>query len=107
MIGKGKTLPLIQDLIIVLICLLFCNINVYLTNESIISFNIVANFIQIFGGISGVIISFVLPVINYIGTIWKRKVKSIIWYILAGIFNYIGLLSISYSIYDLLYKMIW
>lgn len=99
LISKGKTLPLIQDLIIVLICLLFCNIIVYLTNESIISFNIVSNFIQIFGGIFGVIISFVLPVINYIGANGKRKVKSIIGYILAGIFSCIGLLSVAYSIY--------
>jgi amino acid permease len=99
LIGKGKTLPLIQDFIIVLICLLFCNIIVYLTNESIINFNIVSNFIQIFGGIFGVIISFVLPVINYIGANGKRKVKSIIGYILAGIFSCIGILSVAYSIY--------
>ena len=58
--------------------LIILYIIVYLTNESIISFNIVSNFIQIFGEIFGVIISFVLPVINYIGTIEKEKLNQLL-----------------------------
>ena len=59
-------------------------------------------FLKLFGGIFGVIISFALPVVNYIGANGKTKVKSIIGYILTGIFSVIGLLSVGYSIYGLL-----
>ena len=103
LIGKHKNSS-IPDLIAVSICLLFCNFVVFLTNESIISFNIALNFIQIFGGIFGVIISFVLPVINYIGANGKRKIKSIIGIILSFIFIIIGILSVTYSIYGLIIK---
>ena len=61
----------------------------------------ITNFIQLTGGIFGVIISFVLPVINYIGANGKRKIKSIIGYGLAIIFCAIGLLSVGFSIYGL------
>lgn len=98
---KQNKLPFIQDLIIVIISLIFCNIFVYLTSQSIFSFNMITNFIQLTGGIFGVIISFVLPVINYIGANGKRKIKSIIGYGLAIIFCAIGLLSVGFSIYGL------
>ena len=100
LIGKQK-LPFVADLISVLICLVFSNLIVFLTNKSIISFNISLNCIQIFGGIFGVIIGFFLPVVNYVGANGKRKVKSIIGYIFTGIFSIIGVLSVCYSIYGL------
>ena len=101
LINRYKKIDFIPDLIAVSISLLFCNLVVYLTNESIISFNIALNFIQIFGGVFGVIISFVLPVINYIGANGKRKIKSIFGIILSVIFIIIGILSVIYSIYGL------
>ena len=93
-----------RDLIYVCEIILFCNLIVYLTNKSIIDFNIVTNFMQLFGGIFGVIISFVLPVVNFVGANGRRKVKSIIGYIFAGVFCVIGLLSVGYSIYGLAIK---
>ena len=93
-----------SDLIYVCEVILFCNLIVYLTNKSIIDFNIVTNFMQLFGGIFGVIISFVLPVVNFVGANGRRKVKSIIGYIFAGVFCVIGLLSVGYSIYGLAKK---
>ena len=96
-----KKLPFTADLISVFVCLLFCNLIVFLTNKSIISFNISLTCVTIFGGIFGVIIAFFLPVTNYVGANGRRKVKSIIGYIFTGIFSIIGVLSIIYSIYDL------
>lgn len=96
-----KKLPFKTDLISAFVCLLFCNLIVFLTNKSIITFNISLNCIQIFGGIFGVIIGFFLPVINYVGVNGKRKIKSIIGYILTGIFSIVGVLSVCYSIYGL------
>ena len=90
-----------RDLLYVTLILLLCNIIVYLTNESIITFNFGIYCIRLFGGIFGVIIGFVLPVINYIGANGKRKVKSIIGYILTGIFCVIGILSVAYSLYGI------
>ena len=90
-----------RDLLYVILILLFCNIVVYLTNGSIISLNLGIYCIRLFGGIFGVIIGFVLPVINYIGANGKRKVKSIIGYILTGIFCVIGIFSAAYSFYGI------
>ena len=96
-----KKLPFKADLISAFVCLLFCYLIVFLMNKSIITFNISLNCIQIFGGIFGVIIGFFLPVINYVGVNGKRKIKSIIGYILTGIFSIVGVLSVCYSIYGL------
>ena len=91
----------IKDLIAVILCTIFCNLIVYLTNISIIKFNIVTNFIQLFGGIFGVIICFILPVINYIGVNGKTKMKSILGYILTIVFSIIGLLSVGHSLHGI------
>jgi len=99
LIDKESKLSFKKDLFIVFICIIFCNIIVFLTNESLIHINIISNFMSLFAGIFGVIISFVLPVINYIGVNGKRKIKSIIGYIQIGIFSIIGALSVGYSIY--------
>jgi len=100
-IRKQTEITFCKDLIAVIICTIFCNIIVYLTNISIINFNIFTNFIQLFGGIFGVIICFILPVINYIGVNGKTKVKSILGYILTGLFSIIGLLSVGHSIHGI------
>ena len=99
--NKNEKISFIKDLIAVILCTVFCNLFVYLTNISIIKFNIVTNFIQLFGGIFGVIICFILPVINYIGVNGKTKVKSILGYILTILFSVIGLLSVGHSIHGI------
>ncbi len=104
LIDKEKKLSFKKDLFIVFICILFCNIIVFLTNENLIHVNIISNFMSIFAGIFGVIISFVLPVINYIGVNGKRKMKSIIGYILIAIFSIIGAFSVGYSIYGIVIR---
>ena len=96
---RGQKLSFKTDLIIVCVCIIICNLIVCFTNESQINFNIVSNFMQLFAGIFGVIISFILPVINYIGANGMGKVKSIIGLIILGIFCTIGALSVGYSIY--------
>lgn len=93
-----------ENLILVFVCIIFCNLIAYLTSESIIKFNIATNFTELFGGIFGVIISFILPAINYAAANGKRKFRSIIGYILSAIFLIIGLLSVGYSIYGLYIK---
>ena len=98
---NNKRLPFTADLIAAFVCLIFCNLIVFLMNNSIIAFNISLNCIHIFGGIFGVIIGFFLPVVNYVGANGKRKVKSIIGYILTGIFSIIGVFSVCHSIYGL------
>ena len=98
--GK-KNMTFIKDLITTFIILLFCNIVAYLTNENEIGFNILSNFMQLFGGIFGVIICYVLPVIIYIGANGRRKVKSIIGYILTVIFLFVGIVSVCHSVYGI------
>ena len=93
-----------ENIILVCVCIIFCNLIAYLTSESIIKFNMVTNFTQLFGGIFGVIISFILPTINYAAANGKRKIKSIIGYLLSLIFLIIGLLSVGNSIYGLFIK---
>ena len=98
---NNRKISFSRDLLYVTVILLLCNLVVYLTNESILTFNFGIYCIRLFGGLFGVIIGFVLPVINYIGANGKRKVKSIIGYILTGIFCIIGSLSVGYSLYGL------
>ena len=98
---NSRKISFSRDLLYVTVILLLCNLVVYLTNESILTFNFGIYCIRLFGGLFGVIIGFVLPVINYIGANGKRKVKSIIGYILTGIFCIIGSLSVGYSLYGL------
>ena len=50
----------------------------------------------------GVIISFCLPVINYVSVNGKRKLKSIIGYLITGFFVIVGFLSLSYTIYKII-----
>jgi hypothetical protein len=98
--GK-QNMTFIKDLITTFIILLFCNIVAYLTNENEIGFSILSNFMQLFGGIFGVIICYALPVIIYIGANGRRKVKSIIGYILTGIFLFVGIVSVCHSVYGI------
>ena len=100
LIGKKK-LTEKKEIILTSIFIILSNIFVIATNlyreeryKSEIS-----KFLQIFGGIFGVILCFVLPVINYVSVNGKTKVKSIIGYIITGIFCVICVLSEGFSIY--------
>ena len=95
------TISFKKDLLYVSQIIILCNIFAFLTNKNIIGFNFATTIIKLFGGIFGVIIGFVLPVINYIGVNGKRKVKSIIGYIVTAIFCVIGIISVGYSFYDI------
>ena len=101
--GK-ENMSFIKDLITTTMILIFCNIAAYFTNENEIGFNILSNFMQLFGGIFGVIICYALPVIIYIGANGRRKVKSIIGYILTGIFLFVGIVSVCHSVYGIFHN---
>ena len=59
--------------------------------------------IQAFGGIFGVIISFCLPVVNYISINGKKKIKSLIGYVITGFFGIVGIFSAIYTFYQLIF----
>ena len=101
--GK-ENMSFIKDLITTTMILIFCNIVAYFTNENEIGFNILSNFMQLFGGIFGVIICYALPVIIYIGANGRRKVKSIIGYVLTGIFLFVGIVSVCHSVYGIFHN---
>lgn len=92
LIGKD-ILPIKIEIIITTICLLIINLVVYFANYD----NLISDIILIFGGFFGVFIGFVLPVINFISINGKTKKRSIIGYIIAGIFIFIGFFSIFYN----------
>ena len=96
--GKRK-IKIFSELTIIIIFILFCNLCVYgLTfYEEDIDFDI-RTLIQGFGGIFGVIISFCLPVINFTSVNGKRKLKSLLGYIITGFFILVGILSFFYTI---------
>lgn len=62
-------------------------------------------FIQIFYGIFGVLICFILPVFNYAAVNGKKKIKSLIGYAISLIFGIIGVIDAIYSVYKM--KDIW
>ena len=101
--GKQK-IAYTKDLIATSICLIFCNIITYFTSENKLGYNIISYFIQLFGGIFGIIICYFLPVINYIGVNGKRKIKSIIGYILTIFFLIVGIISVFHSVHGIFFS---
>ena len=95
---KKKAISFKRDLICVTLIIFYCNLVLFSINQSFLKDGI--TIITVFGGVFGVIIGFVLPVINYVGANGKLKVKSIIGYVLTGIFCIIALLSVGYSIFE-------
>ena len=59
--------------------------------------------IQAFGGIFGVIISFCLPVVNYVSINGKKKIKSLMGYVITGFFCIVGVFSAAYTFYLLIF----
>ena len=105
LIGKEK-LTYKKDLIITTLSLFLSNVIVFLNEEIInddssIQLDIFTIFVNIFGGLFGVIICFGLPVINYAAINGKKKIKSIIGYVITGIFVIVGLLSVGYAFYEM------
>ena len=102
LIGEKK-MTFFKELPIVTIFIFICNILVYCVSEfdtHVKKFEI-KTLIQAFGGMFGVIISFCLPVVNYVAVNGKRKIKSIIGYIILGIFVIIGILSTGHTFYQI------
>ena len=105
LIGKKK-LTYKKDLMITTLSLLLSNGIVFLNEEVInddysIQLDIFTIFVNIFGGLFGVIICFGLPVINYAAINGKKKIKSLIGYVITGIFVIVGLLSVGYAFYEM------
>ena len=102
LIGKRKV-TFFKELTIVGIFIFICNILVFCIaefDEHLAKVQI-KNMAQAFGGIFGVIISFCLPVINYVSVNGKKKIKSIIGYIILGFYTLIGILSSGHIIYQI------
>jgi len=76
------------------LCLLINNLITCFVGDSVVK----TTFIQIFSGIFGVFMCFVLPVINHVKINGKTKTRSIIGYIISGIFLLIGIFSIIFSL---------
>ena len=101
--GKQK-LTFKKELIIIFAFVLICNVFVYTLwqFEKYSEDWDIRTLVQALGGMLGVIISFCLPVINYISVNGKRKIKSIIGYIISFIFVIVGFFSLTYTIYKII-----
>ena len=101
--GKHK-IQLLSELAIIIIFIIFCNIFVFgIGNlENYLEDWDIRTLIQAFGGLFGVIISFCLPVINYVSVNGKRKIKSIIGYIITFFFVIVGIFSLLYTFYNII-----
>ena len=92
-----------KELPIVSIFILICNILAFCISEfeTYLKKFQIKILIHAFGGIFGVIISFCLPVINYVSVNGKKKLKSIIGYIISFIFVLIAILSSGHIFYQI------
>jgi amino acid permease len=100
LIGKKKMTPKKENIIIIIFTII-CNIlgfGVTKFEEGLKELQI-KNMLQAFGGMFGVIISFCLPVVNYVSINGKRKLKAIIGYVILGLFVWIGIFSTGHSFY--------
>ena len=100
----NRNLTFWNELVIIVIFVFICNILASVIgyyDKDVEGWDI-RTLIQAFGGMFGVIISFCLPVINYISVNGKRKIKSIIGYIITGFFFIVGLFSLLYTVYKII-----
>ena len=90
--------------------LIFISVNMIIVN--IISYfcsndtNIIFSLNEIFGGVFGVVICFILPVIIYISINNKAEIKSILGYIMGIFFLIVGLFTAGYSFCEKILKII-
>ena len=98
-----KKLSFFSEFFIILLFIFFSNIFVlaFIISEKYLEEWDVRRLVQAFGGMFGVIISFCLPVINYVSVNGKRKLKSIIGYIITGFYVLVGIFSTSYTFYKI------
>ena len=98
--GERK-MTFLQELVIISIFIFICNIFVFGVSFfemlNLKELNI-KSIIQAFGGMFGVIICFCLPVVNYISVNGKKKIKSIIGYVIVVFFVIVGIFSTVSSI---------
>lgn len=108
LIGKKK-MTFFRELPIVSLFIFICNILVFCINqyeennenEETNEQSRIKPLVQAFGGIFGVIISFCLPVVNYVSVNGKTKVKAIIGYIILAIFSIFAILSTGQTFYQI------
>ena len=105
-IGQKKY-TLKQEVLLTTLFIILSNTIVFLMNLYQDSYDSerLSYFLQIFGGIFGVIICFILPVINYVSVNGKTKIKSIVGYIITGIFCVICVFSQGYSLYKFIAEL--
>ena len=90
------------EIIIITVCLFLVNLIVYFVHDdSEGEFNLVSMMTQIFGGFLGVLICFVLPVINFVAIDGKLKLRALIGFIICFIFVVIGFFSIFNNIHNI------
>ena len=91
------------DLILTAVFLFIANLIVFIDAEifedGTHDYKILEIFINILGGFLGVILCFLLPVINFAAINGKTKIKSIIGYIISIFFIIVVIISAYYSIY--------
>ena len=94
-----------KELIIVGFFMIICNILVFIVSEfeEKLEELQIKNMIQAFGGMFGVIITFCLPVINYVAVNGKYKIRSLIGYVILAMFVLIGILSTCHSFYQIFF----
>ena len=96
-----KEVPLKYEIIITSICLIINNTVVYFIGDSS---NFITKGISYFGGIFGVFISFVLPVLSFMAFFGKTQNRTIFGYFIVGIFIFIGFFTIFYNIKLIIYS---
>ena len=90
------------EIIIITVCLFLVNLIVYFVHDdSEGEFNLVSMMTQIFGGFLGVLICFVLPVVNFVAINRKMKLRTVIGFIICFIFIVMGFFSIFNNIHNI------
>ena len=102
LIGKQR-MTILKELPIVSLFIFICNILAFCISlfETKLQKYQIKTLFQALGGIFGVIISFCLPVINYVSVNGKKKIKSIIGYLISFIFVLIAILSTGHTFYHI------
>lgn len=102
---RKRNLSCCFEFLIVTSCITVYNAIVFFINEIKEGFSsiFISGFIQLFGGIFGVFIGFLLPVVNYASINGTQKIRSIMGYIVFGIFSIIGTVSVCYSIFQIFF----
>ena len=102
--GKRK-ITIMSELVIITLFILICNLFAFgmSTFENYIKHLDIRILIQAFGGMFGFIISFCLPVINFVSVNGKRKIKSIIGYFITGFYVIVGFFSLYYTFHKIIF----